>query len=142
MRGILLVHLLRLHRSPRVIILLVIVWWTCKRSCPRIRAIPITPIAEGPSISRNRCNPAPDIPRSPGRTWPPSAPPRNREAQRLRPAPRRPAHARIPIDRAIDLLLNSGVLTKPWKNPATTTQPYQLDPPTETQAKPSVENRT
>jgi hypothetical protein len=44
----------------------------------------------------------------------------------------------IPIDQAMNQLLNSGKLNQPWKNP--TTQPY-IRPPTEPQA-PPVENRT
>jgi hypothetical protein len=47
-----------------------------------------------------------------------------------------PTHRRIPIDEAIDRLLRSGDLAKPWQN---TTQPYQYPA---TQRAPTVENRT
>jgi hypothetical protein len=45
----------------------------------------------------------------------------------------------IPIDKAIDRLLDSGTLNQPWQNPST--QPYTR-PPNETPQSPSVENRT
>jgi hypothetical protein len=49
-------------------------------------------------------------------------------------------HVRIPIERAIDLLLQSGELRRPWVNPAT--QPYRMETQPAPRSKPSVENRT
>ena len=54
------------------------------------------------------------------------------------PAP--DGHATIPIDRAMDLLLESGRLKQSWTNPAT--QPYHLETQPAPRVKPSVENRT
>ncbi len=48
--------------------------------------------------------------------------------------------AHIPIDRAIDLLIQSGELNRSWKNP--TTQPYQFETSPPPRVEPSVENRS
>lgn len=52
------------------------------------------------------------------------------------PDPNDPTHMHIPIDRAIDMLLKSGALTRRW---APTTQPWQRPANEKTS---SVENRT
>lgn len=51
-----------------------------------------------------------------------------------------PAHAHIPIDRAMDLLLNHGELQQSWTLP--TTPPYKMETQPSPYVKPTVRNRT
>jgi len=80
-------------------------------------------------------------PGHPALPWQDLAALRQRQQRELRlGAPAAADHGpHLPIDKAIDELLNSGVLNRPWKNPAT--QPY-MRPADEKPALPSVENRT
>jgi len=51
-----------------------------------------------------------------------------------------PSRSRIPISRAMDLLLQSGNLNKPWVAP--TTMPYKIETQPSPYATPTIRNRT
>jgi len=62
---------------------------------------------------------------------------REKQESLLRDGSNDPQHRRLPIDQAMDQLLNSGTLKQPWTQPAT--QPWQRP---RDESTPTVENRT
>ncbi len=123
-------------------VILVGLWWLQK---------PLTP----PNLGENRPpQPSPlpleqPLQPSPGREttdWQDMTAMRDRQQGQLEsyaPIAGDPAHARIPIDRAMALLLQNGDLQKPWTLPALpTTLPYKIETQPSPYVKPTVRNRT